>query len=532
MPSQALKYIPRPEDARAFFRVLTHDDRDSRYIVARCDGKKWTERSFSADELIDFFPDSGDDASYYVTRNGFTGRRREQAFCRQVNALMFDIDCHGADAQACVPEVVAVLAQAYDDGTLPRPTLWVYTGRGVQAYYVFDKSTSYRRKSGLNDKGLGWIKRIEDEIAMAYEEVMGAVPEAEVDGSVYDLSRVGRIPGTYNPKAADVAMLLEQPGRYYSMEELSRMYPKGESRLFKKAEKKAAGAKQRKGRILGYDKLMLLRLKKIEELQAFRSYDCEGRRELMSFVYYNTATQIYGPQRAFELLQQFNNRFKSRLKARELQQIKASVDGNVVPFGRYKGRSGFFIIGAKKLVEKLGMTQAEMAAIGFFANKRSIEREEAKEATRARRQARDKKIESLHLGSSMTRKQIAEAAGCSVRTVATVIARLKQKLRESTTRCAHVTLETRTSVLAGVQFGAPLPFRSKGALNGVQNFGTRVVVCDSHNVFGQVEGCRGFSSTAFLPSLNRPFPAPGLSEALPPLLRAPLSWPASRLQGP
>lgn len=412
--------------------MLTRGDRNSRYIVARSDGFTWKERAYSADALRAFTPH--DKASYYVTRNGFVSSNRKAENCRQVNALMFDIDCHNADWRTLVPEVVALLTLSFDDGVLPRPTMLVYTGRGVQAYYVLATTTSVRLKSGtLNERGLSWVRSVEERLAMRYEELLGAIPGAEVDGSVYDLSRVSRIPGTYNWKAQDMCRLLDADGPHYSLDELSSALPH-----VREGEKRKASFKP-----LRFDKLMMLRLKKIEELQEYRGFDCRGHRELMNFVYYNTATQVYGADRAWDLLVAYNARFHEPLSAAVLNNIKTTVDGNVVPFGAHKGERGHYVLGAKTIIEKLGMTQLEMAAIGFFASKRAHDRAEAKKRTAERRQARNQLIEQLYYEGHCTYEEIADRAQCCVRTVASVVKAVKERAREVGRK--HITVETHRS---------------------------------------------------------------------------------------
>ena len=78
--------------------------------------------------------------------------------------------------------------------------------------------------------------------------------------------------------------------------------------------------------IINYQPLLKSRLAKIIELQKLRNFNCEGNRELMSFVFYNTAVQVYPHEIAQQKLGSFNNNFMNPLNASELKGIIKSVD--------------------------------------------------------------------------------------------------------------------------------------------------------------------------------------------------------------
>ncbi len=55
------------------------------------------------------------------------------------------------------------------------------------------------------------------------------------------------------------------------------------------------------------------RLANVISLQALRNFDCEGSRELMCFVFYDTAVQLVGQNDASRQLCSFNSRFTQPL---------------------------------------------------------------------------------------------------------------------------------------------------------------------------------------------------------------------------
>ena len=398
-------------DADRFFRLLFHDDRDSFYVVSRrARSGAWTEMALRAGEVSNLSFDAH--ADWYVTRNGFAGRRRRVEECRQVNALMFDIDCHDGGHEVAVPRALDALCGVFDAGVLPVPTMLVHTGRGLHLYYVLERSTPARLKSGArNERGLAYVNDVTAGISRVLSRVLANVAGVEVDECVYDLARVSRIPGTVNQNSHTTCEIVMSSEHLFTLAELSAA-----------GEKPAPQVKQgRSGGVVRFDRMLLSRLRKVRELRDLRGAACVGHRDMMLFVYYNTATQIYGPAEALRLAREYNAGFCAPLPDKDVEQIARTVDANVVRMGRHAGEKGFYPLSAATLVEKLALTADEAEALEFFASRRKEQREAAKQATRQRRIERNERIRTLYATGSMTQAQVAEVVGCSLRTVSAVL---------------------------------------------------------------------------------------------------------------
>lgn len=425
---QAVCTPQQESEQETFLRTLLHDDRNSFYVLSTDEGGRWEDVPVRRAQLAALplgmgAPDSA--ASYYITHNGFADRRRKLESCRQVNAMFFDLDCHGEPGFECrrlVDEAHRLVVAAAEAGALPRPTMVVDSGRGLHLYYVLERSIPCRLRAGgsmqPNEKALAYFRDVQLRLADVLDEVLAGLDGVDVDRAVFDCTRVSRIPGTYNAKAGRRARLLSADGGYCELGDLAKYRPRaaaaGPSAGAAPAEQPQSAPA---GTLVRFDRLMAARLRKVAELQEHRGYACEGNRELMCFVYYNTAVQLYERPEAFRRLGAFNARFVRPLSCDELEGVRSAVDGVV----NVKGERGHYILNAQTLIRLLALTPAEIEATRFFTSKRAAERAEAKRATRARREDRDQRICNLYATGELTQVQVARAVGCSVRTVSKAV---------------------------------------------------------------------------------------------------------------
>lgn len=397
-------------DREKFFAVLTHDDRNSRYIVSTDASGEWADTALDAASLSAYRFDAR--SNYYVTRNGFSGRRRLDARVRQLNSIFLDVDFHDgatADRDALIADVLQRVESAVAGGALPQPTMVVNSGRGVHLYYVLQRSVPYRVRGGgnVNEKGISYFSHVQGQLADVLDEVLSGIEGAKVDRAVFDLARVSRIPDTYNTKAGRYARLVSVGETYYHLPELDAYKPSAPAAV--------AAPKPKQGRPafrVRFDKLLLARLNKVAELQEHRRFDCEGNRELMAFVYYNTAVQVYEREEAWNRALWFNSRFRSPLPEAELDGIRRAVSSVV----NVRGERGYYVLSAATVVKMLGITEEEAEEVRFFGSKRTFDRLEAKRKTAEKRKERNERIVALRK-EGRARQDIAEELGVSLGTV-------------------------------------------------------------------------------------------------------------------
>lgn len=423
-------------ERETFFRILFHDDRDSYYFISTLTNGLWVDRAFKASTIVakKDFPLT----NCYVTRNGYNSKsERSGKRIRQFNSLLFDLDCHEAPAEkrdACTDSIIGRIFDGVTQGILPMPTLIVDSGRGVQVYYVLQRSIPHRfvGKGEINEKGISFYKDVYRQLSSVFDELMDGLLYVDVDKRVFDDARVGRIPGTYNTKAGRNARLVYASEHYYHLPDLASYKPVNIVAL--PIPKATPASKPRSAVIIKFNHMLMSRLNKVVELQEYRGFNCAGSRELMSFVFYNTAVQLYSREDARQRLLAFNSRFVKPLPNSELNGVVRSVDSVV----NVKGEKGHYVLKAETLVELLSLTEKEMLDLNFFASKRMVERMEAKRKTREKRNKRNESIIALYSSGQMTQVQVAESVGCSLRTVQSVLKQAgKTRQQRGSSSCCH-----------------------------------------------------------------------------------------------
>lgn len=409
---------PLASEAAQFYAILFHDDRKSNAVVATRRGSLWAEESLPCSQLGYLRSTFIDTNDHYVSVNSFAGKRRDTAKCRQVNAIMFDVDAHKGSHTSIVSALRQRLDSAIGAGTIPAPNIVVDSGRGLQVYYVLEKSIPYRLKDGqVNSKVLDFMADVRRKLAVLMErELVAHVPGSELDTSVFDIVRVARIPGSFNSTAARRAKLISTSPSFHNLAGLNEFCKQNIVSVQNEKPHKGKSA-----RIYKFDRLQMMRMTKVEELVAYREAHggCQGTRDLCLFVYYNAATQVLGPQEALHRTHQLNNKLREPLPAQDIEQIAKTVDEVTIKHGAHKGKAGFYPLSKESIIAKLQLEAQEITSIDFFASKRQTARQAAKIATKTKRETRNQQICKLY-GSGWSQTQIAKEIGCSIGTVSTV----------------------------------------------------------------------------------------------------------------
>ena len=416
----------------------------------------------------------------YVSVNGFNSiSSRKQANLRCVNELFFDLDMEDAHRSTATPdqieqakaEALALLAQTIEDGGLPRPTMVVWTGRGLQLHYVLDKSMSYRLRTGaINRNGILVLEKTRSALDERMKAFCDEVGHGFVsDPAVSDLSRICRIPGSVNQAASAIygrpvrAELLDCEGPLWSIAELDaflaiarpgkskRENPATERQIrwlesfidagklskipedvtieqadaiIKRLREDAPKTKQTVSKgvssVEGITETRMCELRRLQELRTVTGRE-EGHRHVMAFLFMNSAMTAIGVDAALRETLAFNARFNNPLKDSEITSIHSSLSRKGSPY----------LFNFQTVCDKLELDAEEKALFGdaslsnrsYGSTSRKAKREQAKGQTAMKKRSRDERIAEL-ADQGIGYSQIAAAVSCSRRTVCSVLAGL------------------------------------------------------------------------------------------------------------
>ena len=355
--------------------------------------------------------------NYYVMANTvkrYTTRTSDNLF--SLNNIVLDYDIHSNisryEREQLIDEFVWRLNRdLFTTGELITPNVVHYTGRGVQFWFHIESTSA--KLLFLYHKAIDYIAVIIREWLKEYPTLQRHI-EPDISSSK---NAVGlfRMFNTYNTKAktmtvADVihdkAINLNDLVKQLEDSEPVKEYLKRKEQIKKRYNKQELNEdyepEERKN---GYSALHYKRIKIIEEL-ARETENPVGHRDMMIFLAFNSARQIYPFETAKKICRKINCSFSEPLpdieyifKQEKVYQIKNST---------------FF--------EKLGVSQEELINMGKYEMSRpNITRDLAREQRKAERQMKKDMAEKL-IKSGMTHKDVGERTGLSLSTIAKISA--------------------------------------------------------------------------------------------------------------
>ena len=357
-----------------------------------------------------------------LTVKRYTTRTSDNLF--SLNNIVLDYDIHSNisryEREQLIDEFVWRLNRdLFTTGELITPNVVHYTGRGVQFWFHIESTSA--KLLFLYHKAIDYIAVIIREWLKEYPTLQRHI-EPDISSSK---NAVGlfRMFNTYNTKAktmtvADVihdkAINLNDLVKQLEDSEPVKEYLKRKEQIKKRYNKQELNEdyepEERKN---GYSALHYKRIKIIEEL-ARETENPVGHRDMMIFLAFNSARQIYSFETAKKICRKINRSFSEPLpdieyifKQNKVYQIKNST---------------FF--------EKLGVSQDELINMGKYEMSRpNITRDLARGQRKAERQMKKDMAEKF-IKSGMALKDVAERTGLSLSTVSKLSAQITKSKKQ------------------------------------------------------------------------------------------------------
>ena len=369
---------------------------------------------------------------YYITKNGlkpYSKRCAEKLFT--LNNICLDIDFHGranAFDRMCILEKFEFyffrdLINIRPPFNIPKPSVWVRSGRGFQIWYHLN--------NGASPKLLFLYNQIIDKIAVIIKDFLTEYPDleqqVEIDVSA-SKNAVGlcRLVGTWNTHTRTKVEheIISTTG--YDINELNQAlseHPVYKEHEIKELLKKQGLAKRseasRKGQATKKKRnpVQALNLKRLAFIKWFSDIllDSVGKRDIMLFLAYNSAVLVMPTAQAQEYCRQLNQDFSEPLK---------SIDYI------FKSKKTYNMTN-KKFYEMLGATESEIKRFEDEYKKQSVNLSRNAEIKKRKEQTQQRKDRALHLlKEGMTYKEISADTGLSVATISRLSKTVKQKTKQ------------------------------------------------------------------------------------------------------
>ncbi|MEE5993629.1 MAG: helix-turn-helix domain-containing protein [Oscillospiraceae bacterium] len=347
---------------------------------------------------------------YYITKNSYSGTHRTAENLFSLDNIVIDIDNHKDSPKIVDVEVEKLLYYLNSDynGKFPSYGI-VRTGRGLQLWIGLQSVYASPKLQ----------YRYEQLSRIFCEQIDGIIRENNIHLEVDTTASIRanglvKLPYTRNVKRKDGDNLItceNFPLTRYSFQELFEEYTNVQLPDYSKPEepKKAVSERSschapvhhphiKKNDYTGYT-LKVVRF--LEKLVEARQGNCNGKRELILFLYHNFVSQIYDKETAKGFTVSLNQKFSAPLKESE---IRCAVKSDKT----YK-------CSIQKLFFTLSVTEDEKQLYEACAGKK-VKREKAKQ----KKEKRNQRIIELHQ-NGCSPDEIAQTVGCSQRTVMNIL---------------------------------------------------------------------------------------------------------------
>lgn len=329
---------------------------------------------------------------YYITANTTIANKRQKNYLLSYNNIVVDIDCHNEETPQDLREIALdTLLDKLQGLDIPQPSIIHRTGRGVQLWYHIEQISAklfflYEKACGLLCSAIDYV----------IEENPTACACLSIDRGA-SLNAVGlfRLFDTYNTKTNTKTSYTTSPNSYTIHEIIESL------QACEDIPTQAPQEQQKRPTIhcidCNYVNLQRGRMNVLEQLA--REQTGEGLRELILFLYYNSAFQVC--EQAEQLTREVNKSFFAPLSERELRCVFSCVDKKY-----YKYKQETFL-------KVLGITQD-------YYNKHSNKKEQERKTAQMDKQKRREMAETLKQSGKYTNAEIAEITGFCIRTIESI----------------------------------------------------------------------------------------------------------------
>jgi len=284
--------------------------------IAICQDKEdgFDQKVFRYDETFGEVQRLIGEQDVYISQNIFRESFRNNKLISEYHSVWSDLDYYklpGLFAQT-PKQILMWLETEYFNRSIPTPNYVVFSGRGLTISWTIDPIPASRFP----------------EWSLAQEYIYNQLKEMGADARAKDPSRVTRISDTINSKNGAVTRMKVYSHDKYDIEKIIEYIPDEPEPLPKPISKpRKKSSKSRISYILNERTLIYARMQDLEALQKLRRGDCEGNREIMTFLFRYWASCFYtDTETALNRTLEFNLDFTKPLSKKEVIKATKSAE--------------------------------------------------------------------------------------------------------------------------------------------------------------------------------------------------------------
>ena len=414
---QVLRKVEEYEDESQIYINAIHGKSKGWITKAEINEGVFRQWHYKLNQLLDI---DFTQENTYISLNTFYKTYRRIENLKEINCIHMDLDTY--KTKFTKTQILMNLDDNYFGKTIPIPNLIIDSGRGLYLIWLIEP---------VPYMALPLWKAIEEYI---YKELK----EFGADRMALDPTRVLRVPGSINSKSNTIVKILETNEYVYKLREIQEEYlPE-----IPKKEKGKATAPKKRGRpkkvvyVFNERSLYLARITDLVKLCELRSYDIEGEREMILFLYRYYLNYFFEDEhKALNDTLELNRMFDKPLTEKEATKATESAER------AYKSKTKDYKYKNETLIELLQITEEEQKHMTTIMSKCEVKRrdrvyqkekyykqleKEGKKTEKDKIAERRAKIKDL-LGQGLKRKYICITLDISIKTYKRDIQVLKEQ---------------------------------------------------------------------------------------------------------
>ena len=347
---QVLRKVEEYEDESQIYINAIHGKSKGWITKAEINEGVFRQWHYKLNQLLDI---DFTQENTYISLNTFYKTYRRIENLKEINCIHMDLDTY--KTKYTKTQILMNLDENYFGKTIPIPNLIIDSGRGLYLIWLIDP---------VPYMALPLWKAIEEYI---YKELK----EFGADRMALDPTRVLRVPGSINSKSNTMVKILETNEYVHKLREIQEEYlPE-----IPKKEKGKATAPKKRGRpkkvvyVFNERSLYLARITDLVKLCELRSYDIEGEREMILFLYRYYLNYFFEDEnKALNDTLELNRMFDKPLTEKEATKATESAERV------YKSKNKDYKYKNETLIELLQITEEEQKHMTTIMSKCEVKR--------------------------------------------------------------------------------------------------------------------------------------------------------------